>query len=120
MEQSAPFVKVVIMVFVVNKNIWRIEFVNPYSDNLVMSNGNRVLGLCDNNIKTIFIANNQSDYKTEHILCHEVTHAICMEYNITIPYGLEEELCNFMADYGKEIIYIVEDIISAITKKRAV
>ena len=103
----------------INNNLWRIQFTYPQNPNLQMSDGRQVLGVCDNNIKTIFIADNQSDYKTEHIICHEVTHAICMEYNVTIPYGLEEELCNFMADHGKEIIYIVEDIISAIITNRA-
>ena len=108
------------MVARINNNLWRIVFTYPQNTNLRTSDGRQALGLCDNNIKTIFIADNQSDYKTEHILCHEITHAICMEYNITIPYGLEEELCNFMADHGKEIIYIVEGIISAITKNVAV
>ena len=106
------------MTFEVNGNIWLLKFAHPKSSNLRMSNGKQVLGMCDNNIKTIFIANNQTDYKTEHIICHEITHASCFEYNITIPYGLEEDLCNFMADYGKEIIYIVEDLISEITRKR--
>ena len=108
------------MVARINNNLWRIVFTYPQNTNLRTSDGRQALGLCDNNIKTIFIADNQSDYKTEHIICHEVTHAICMEYNVTIPYGLEEELCNFMADHGKEIIYIVEGIISAITKNVAV
>ena len=107
------------MVFVVNKNIWRIEFVNPYSDNLVMSNGNRVLGLCDNNIKTIFIANNQYGYKREHIICHEITHSICFEYDLHLDYELEEWLCNFMADYGREIIDILDSILSENIRKFA-
>ena len=106
------------MTFFINQNIWQVIFTQPNDKNLRMSNGKQVLGLCDNNIKSIFIANNQSLYKTEHILCHEVTHAICMEYNINIPYDLEEKLCNFMADYGKEVIYIVEDLILALIKKR--
>lgn len=106
------------MVFNINNNLWLLKFTYPESPDLRMSNGKQVLGMCDNNIKTIFIADNQTDYKTEHIICHEITHAICFEYNITIPYELEENLCNFMADHGKEIIYIVEDLISAITRKR--
>lgn len=106
------------MTFIVNNTIWRIRFVNPNSKYLIKSNGNKVLGMCDNNIKTIFIADNQTDRKTEHIICHEITHSICFEYDISLDYELEEWLCNFMADYGKEIIYIVEDVISAITKKR--
>lgn len=107
------------MIFIVNNKEWKLKFVNPQDKNLKMSDGRQVLGLCDRNLMTVFIANNQSDLKTEHILCHEITHAICMEYDISIPYELEEKLCNFMADYGKEIVYIVEDLISEITIKRA-
>lgn len=107
------------MVFQVNKNIWQVRFVNPNSDYLKMSNGRQVLGMCDNNIKTVFIADNQSDYKTEHILCHEITHTICFEYNISLPYETEEWLCNFMADYGKEIIYLLDDLLSLLNSKIA-
>ena len=70
------------MVVRINNNLWCIVFTYPQNPNLRMSDGRQVLGLCDNNIKTIFIADNQSDYKTEHILCHEITHAICFEYDI--------------------------------------
>lgn len=106
------------MLFKVRNNLWQIIFVNPNNQNLVTSNGNKVLGVCDNNTKTIYIANNQTYRKTEHIICHEITHAMCFEQNIEIPYELEEKLCNFMADYGREIIDILDEII-CILKKRA-
>lgn len=107
------------MVFRVNNNLWQIRFVNPSNSNLTMSNGRQVLGLCDNNIKAIFIADNQSDYKTEHIICHEITHAICFEYDVVLPIETEEWLCNFMADHGKEIIYILDDLLRNILIKSA-
>ena len=78
------------MVVRINNNLWKIQFTYPQNPNLRMSDGRQVLGLCDNNIKTIFIADNQSDYKTEHILCHEITHAICFEYDIHLDYEMEE------------------------------
>lgn len=78
------------------------------------SNGKQVLGVCDNNLKTIFIADNQTAEKTEHIICHEITHAMCFEQNIDIPYELEEQLCNFMADYGRDIIDILDNILTVV------
>lgn len=102
------------MVFKIRDNLWEIKFVNPMSNELITSSGDRILGVCDNNIKTIFIANNQTESKTEHIICHEITHAMCFEQNITIPYELEERLCNFMADYGREIIYIVDEFLYSV------
>ncbi len=107
------------MIFRIRNNLWNVVFVNPMSKELIASNGNRVLGVCDNNIKTIFIANNQTDSKTEHIICHEITHAMCFEQNIDIPYELEERLCNFMADYGREIISILDDVLSIVLRNAA-
>ncbi len=107
------------MIFRIRNNLWNIVFVSPMSKELITTNGNRVLGVCDNNVKTIFIANDQTDSKTEHIICHEITHAMCFEQNIDIPYELEERLCNFMADFGREIIYIVDDLLYAIKKRVA-
>lgn len=105
------------MNFNINGNRWNVVFVNIQDANLRRSDGSYALGICDNNIKTIFIANNQDDFMTEHILCHEITHTICFEYNIELPIYTEEWLCNFMADHGKEIIYILDDLLYFITKK---
>lgn len=105
------------MVVRINNNLWRIVFTYPQNPNLQMSDGSRVLGVCDNNIKTIFIADNQTDYKTEHIVCHEVTHAICFEYDIRLDYETEECLCNFMADHIRETVEILDTILSETLKK---
>lgn len=102
------------MLFTIGGNLWRIVFVNANSRELLASNGKQVLGVCDNNLKTIFIADNQTDEKTEHIICHEITHAMCFEQNIDIPYELEEQLCNFMADYGRDIIDILDNILTVV------
>lgn len=107
------------MIVRIRDNLWKIVFENPNSPNLQMSDGKQVLGLCDNNIKTIFIADNQYGYKQEHIICHEITHAICMEYEIHMDYKLEEELCNFMADHAKETVEILDRILFAISRRTA-
>lgn len=104
------------MVVKINNNLWRIQFTYPQNPNLHMSNGKQVLGVCDNNIKTIYIADNQSENKTEHIICHEITHAICFEYNITIDYELEEWLCNFMADHIRETVNILDIILKKVKR----
>lgn len=102
------------MFFNVHGNIWKIQFVNPNSKELLRSDGSSTLGVSDNSVKKIFIADNLSDEMTERVLCHEITHTICFEYDISIPLETEEWLCNFMADHGKEIIYLLDDLLRVI------
>ena len=102
------------MFFNVHGNIWKIQFVNPSNKELLRSDGSRTLGVTDNSIKTVFIIDNLSDEMTERVLCHELTHCICFENNISIPLETEERLCNFMADHGKEIIYLLDDLLRII------
>lgn len=104
------------MTFTVNDTVWKLRLVNPRDKNLRRSDGSPCLGLCDNNLKTVFIADNQPPDKEEHILCHELCHCICFEYGFLLDVELEEWLCNFMADYGKEIIYLVDDLLWNIRK----
>ena len=102
------------MFFNVHGNIWKIQFANPNSKELLRSDGSSTFGVTDNSVKKIFIADNLSDEMTERVLCHEITHVICFENNISIPLETEEWLCNFMADHGKEIIYLLDDILRII------
>lgn len=102
------------MFFNVHGNIWKIQFVNPANSELLRSDGSRTLGVSDNSVKKMFIADNLSDEMTERVLCHELTHCICFENNISIPLETEEWLCNFMADHGKEIIYLLDDLLRII------
>ena len=51
------------MVVRINNNLWRIQFTYPQNTNLQTSDGQRVLGVCDNNIKTIFIADKDINAK---------------------------------------------------------
>lgn len=107
------------MTFVVNGNIWLLRFVRPSDKNLKNSLGAYTLGVTDNNVKTVFIADNLDDYMTEHVICHELTHCICFEHNIFLPFDTEEWLCNFMSDHGKEIIYLLDNLLFTLNRKLA-
>lgn len=108
------------MNFTVNNHKWRLQLVRPSSENLRRSDGSYTFGVTDNSVKTVFVMENMSDYMTERVICHELTHCICFEYGISIPIQTEEWLCNFMADHGKEIIYLLDDLFSLIVMKRVV
>lgn len=107
------------MVFNIRNNIWRIQFVNPHSQMLSRSDGSRTFGVTDNNSKTVYIAYNLSGTMEERVICHELTHCVCFTYGISIPIETEEWLCNFMADHGKEIIYLLDDILAIIVSEVA-
>lgn len=97
--------------FIINGIKWDIYFVPPHSEYLTTSLNTYALGVTDWNKKCVFIANNQYGDKLEHIICHELCHAVCFSYEIHMSIELEEWLCNFMADHGKEIIYILDEIL---------
>lgn len=107
------------MVFPVGDSIWRLRFVQPMSDDLRRSDGSRTLGVSDNSIKTIFVADNLSEDMEERVICHELTHCICFEYDIDLPIESEEWLCNFMSDHGREIICILDDLLFSLHQKIA-
>lgn len=102
------------MVFRVRDSIWRLEFCAPDSPNLLRSDNTPTIGVSDNSVKMVWIADNLSDYMCERVTCHELTHCICFEYNISLPMELEEWLCNFMADHGREIIDLLDSLLSSI------
>lgn len=108
------------MNFIVNNHIWHLQFVKGGSENLRRSDGSYTFGVTDNSVKTVFLMRNMSDYMTERVICHELTHCICFEYGISIPLETEEWLCNFMADHGKEIIYLLDDLLSFIVARRVI
>lgn len=102
------------MFFEVNGRTWELVFVNPRSRHLRRSDRSFTLGVTDSNTDMIYIADNLSDEMTERVICHELTHCICFSWGISIPIQLEEWLCNFMSDHGKEIVYLLDDLLSVI------
>lgn len=107
------------MVFMVNNHLWRLEFCRPNSPNLRRSDGTWTIGVSDNSVKTVWIADNLSNYMEERVLCHELTHCICFEHNIYLPIETEEWLCNFMSNHGKEIIYLLDELLLNLKQKLA-
>lgn len=100
------------MYFTVNSQTWKLLFVGVNDVELQRSNGTYTFGVTDNNTKTVSIASGMSAYMTERVICHELTHVMCFSHDVSIPIDLEERLCNFMADYGKEIIYLLDDLLA--------
>lgn len=105
------------MRFLVNNNLWDLKFVGAGNKDLRRSDGTYTFGVTDNSVKTVYIMRGMSAEMTERVLCHELCHVICFEHGISLPIMEEEWLCNFMADYGKEIIYLLDDLLGNIERK---
>jgi hypothetical protein len=91
--------------FYINGIKWKVEFTNSHNPIL-----NNHLGMCDNETKTIYLANDLERYMLKKVLCHEIVHAAMFSYNISLSYEQEEIIADLIATYGKEIIDITNKV----------
>lgn len=103
--------------FVINGVAWDIEFVRPNDSRLRRSDNSITCGCCDMGDKCIYLSDALRGAFLERVLCHELTHAVCLSWNISIPLETEEWLCCFMSEHGKSIIYLLDDLIRGIFYK---
>lgn len=104
--------------FKINGDEWKILFVPPNSIQLARSDGQRTLGVCDNDTKTIYINNSLNNTFLQKVLCHEITHAAMFSYGIELTLEQEELLADLLATYGQEVIYIANSLFNRIKEKR--
>lgn len=107
------------MTFAVNGENWKIIFVNSKSNYLKRSDGSRTIGVSDNNVKTVFISNNLSDAMTDKVLCHELVHVFSFSHNLSIPIETEEIIADFFSLYGRDIIYLADNLLSDLLQRVA-
>lgn len=98
--------------FTINGITWEIYRVPAFSKYLQRSDGSYTIGMTDGNTNTIYICDKLNGSKLRHVVCHEVVHSFCFSYDISFPIEFEERLCNFVADYGEEIIWLVDDLLA--------
>ena len=104
------------MTFTVNNNIWYLEFVKPNSRYLMRSDNSITLGMTDNNVKTVYINNRLNDYMKDKVLCHELTHVFAFEFDYYMDIDTEEIVADFMSLYGRDIVYLLDDLIKVLKK----
>ena len=106
------------MYFTINGVKWGIQFVTGADYRLMRSDGSMTLGVTDANDSMIYLSSALRGDLLEHVLCHELCHAVCFSWNIYMPIDQEEQLCNFMADHGKEIVFLLDDLLRNMTNKK--
>lgn len=104
------------MEFEINGVKWNIEFVQPWSDRLTRSDGSRTVGVAFLNENTIYIAKTAHGAFLRRILSHELVHAFCLSYSIFISIDEEERLADWVATYGTELVYLLDDLMETLKK----
>lgn len=102
--------------FYMNGYLWRIEIVDPLSPMLVDRTGKLTVATTDSYKRVVYLsANLQGDFLIT-VLIHELGHCALFSFNL-LPdihrmvkpeYWLEAEewICNFLADYGRQVFEI--------------
>ncbi len=114
-----PLFEVGDRMFQVNGQTWIIEPVGASNDHLRRSDGSITVAVADNNDKTIYISDLLNGKFLECVICHELVHVFSFENNLSIPIETEEIIANFMSLYGRDIIYIADDIMSSLARRIA-
>lgn len=107
------------MTFTVEGEVWNLQFVNPRSNHLRRSDGSVTIGVSDDNLKTVFISDSLSDAMTDKVLCHELVHVFSFANDLVIPIETEEIIADFMAQYGRSIIYLADNLLHDILERVA-
>lgn len=104
-----------------NGYIWDIRWVHPDSPYLIDRTNTLRLATTDPEEHAIFLSNKLSGSLLRRVLTHELGHATMISYGL-IPsirhfvdrahwIEAEEWICNFIADYGAEVLSIAKHIL---------
>ena len=104
--------------FTINGVVWLLKFV-PETDNMLMRrDGSFALGMCDGNLKTIFIEEKLHGRQLKKVLCHELTHAAMFSYGVDLTLEQEEIVADLIATYGEEIILMTNQLFHKLKNER--
>ena len=104
------------MNFKVNDVQWSIVYCNSNSDYLRRSDGSITLAVTDNNTKCIYMNNKLKGYMFDKVLCHELTHVFAFSFDYFMDIQTEEIVADFMSLYGRNIVYLLDDLMKILEK----
>ncbi len=96
--------------FTINGITWNIKFVEPYSNYLRRSDGSLTCGVTDYPMRTVFLSELLKGAFLRKVTAHELTHCFCFSYDIVLDIEEEERMADFIATYGEELIYLLDDV----------
>lgn len=104
------------MEFEINGIKWNIIFVSPYDDRLMRSDGSKTVGVAFLDETTIYLSNRLRGAFLRRVTAHELVHAFCLSYSIFMSIDEEERLADWVATYGTELVYLLDDLMCAMKK----
>lgn len=96
--------------FEINGETWHLVFVSPGHPSLIRSDGSVTIGMCDDDVKKIYIDDTLDSALMRKVLAHEITHAAMFSYNVDLCPQQEELVAILIDTYGQEIIFITNQI----------
>jgi hypothetical protein len=102
--------------FEINGISWDIVWVNPNNRNLMRSDDTITVGMTDFNTKCVYLSNVLYGAFLRKVMAHELVHCFCFSYDVYMPIQEEERLADWVATYGTELIYLLDDIIKILKK----
>lgn len=107
------------MDFVINGFRWDVVFVSSKSEKLHRSDGFLTVGVTDWNDGCVYLSNALRGAFLEKVLCHELTHCFCFSYDIHIPIEEEEFMADWLSVYGKDLIYLLDNLMNSLKMRVA-
>ncbi len=104
------------MTFEVNGIKWKIKYVNPFSDDLRRSDGSLTVGMTDWEKRSVFLSNRLTGALYRKVLAHELVHCFMFSHSINISISEEEFIADWVATYGTELIYLLDDLMGRTRK----
>lgn len=105
--------------FEINGIKWDIVWVNSNSDNLRRSDGSITVAVTDWNDKSVYMSNMLRGGFLRRVTAHELVHCFMFSYDIHIPIEEEEFIADWVATYGTDLIYLLDDLMRNILSRVA-
>lgn len=103
--------------FTINGIDWNLIFVIGASPDLLRSDGTTSLAVTDWNRRSIFVSTAPKGAYLRHIIAHELCHAFCFSYDISMPIEQEEYLASWISLYGTDLVYLLDNIMSSLSRR---
>lgn len=117
----AEVLQEVVRLFVINGVEWELCFVPASSDKLRRSDGSITVGMTENSddFHAVYLSNALYGQFLRRVLCHELVHCFMFSYSIHISIQEEEYIANWVAEYGTDLIMILDDLMRTMIRRIA-